>query len=237
MFIVYETTNLVNNKIYIGVSGTGDPKYLGSGIALNKAFKKYGKENFVRKTLFSFDNYQEAYAKEQEIVNSEFISSSNNYNLRIGGRGGFTVTNKAKKMISNKLTGVKFSEERKTNIKNAISKSGIHDRLRNKKRDKRICDKISNTKNKGTYSLPLYGNFSSCSKAAKAIGCSPTFVLKYCKSANAIPLTIKNLRLKSSYLDEISNSDKYSLIGKTPKELGFGFSLNSGPSQVFLSAS
>lgn len=52
--IVYLTTNLVNNKIYIGVHSTYDlnDDYLGSGFALKKAINKYGKEKFKREILF-----------------------------------------------------------------------------------------------------------------------------------------------------------------------------------------
>ena len=46
---IYKTTNLVNGKIYIGQKKSTiflGEKYLGSGIELVNAIKKYGKENF-----------------------------------------------------------------------------------------------------------------------------------------------------------------------------------------------
>ena len=46
---VYLTTNLINNKKYIGRRTSEvflDTKYLGSGIHLLNAVKKYGKENY-----------------------------------------------------------------------------------------------------------------------------------------------------------------------------------------------
>ena len=50
---VYEITNLVNGKKYIGKRSCKcpieDDKYMGSGYALKKAFDKYGKENFIKK--------------------------------------------------------------------------------------------------------------------------------------------------------------------------------------------
>ena len=42
--IIYKTKNLVNNKIYIGQDKNNNPKYLGSGLILNRSIKKYGKE-------------------------------------------------------------------------------------------------------------------------------------------------------------------------------------------------
>ena len=49
-YMVYKTTNLVNNKYYIGVHATNDLNdgYFGSGKNLKQAIKKYGKEHFKR---------------------------------------------------------------------------------------------------------------------------------------------------------------------------------------------
>lgn len=52
MFYVYRITNLINNKTYIGrskhSSAERDKNYYGSGPAIKKAIKKYGKENFKK---------------------------------------------------------------------------------------------------------------------------------------------------------------------------------------------
>lgn len=89
MFIVYQTTNKINNKIYIGIHDTTrnlcNGFYFGSGKALKQAIKKYGKENFERKTLYEFETLEEAAAKEREIVNEEFVNSNLNYNMTLGG--------------------------------------------------------------------------------------------------------------------------------------------------------
>lgn len=60
-YIQYRTINLVNNKFYIGKHcQTVDPHqfdgYYGSGSQIINAVKKYGKENFIRETLFVFDS-------------------------------------------------------------------------------------------------------------------------------------------------------------------------------------
>lgn len=101
-FIVYKTTCLVNGKIYVGVHQTEDPEvfdgYIGDGIAtyftyylrnpkwaFHYAVAKYGIENFRRETLFVFDTEKEAYKKEEEIVNLEFIQRDDTYNVALGG--------------------------------------------------------------------------------------------------------------------------------------------------------
>jgi hypothetical protein len=48
MSIIYKTTNSINGKIYIGKAKFNDPNYLGSGILLAKAIKKYKRESFIK---------------------------------------------------------------------------------------------------------------------------------------------------------------------------------------------
>lgn len=57
-FTIYKTTNLCNGKYYIGQHRTNNVNddYLGSGIILKDAIKKYGKNNFKKEILFIFDN-------------------------------------------------------------------------------------------------------------------------------------------------------------------------------------
>lgn len=108
-FIFYETTNLINGKIYLGVHGPTDINsfdgYIGNGIYITQphtysnptrafqfAVKKYGPKNFRRKTLAIFPNSKEgeqkAYKLEEMIVNAEFILRKDVYNVKIGGSGG-----------------------------------------------------------------------------------------------------------------------------------------------------
>jgi len=105
-FYLYQITNLVNNKIYIGVHSTKDmnDSYMGSGINIQLAIKKYGIDNFKKDILYTFDNADDMYAKEKDIVTDEFLLREDTYNLRVGGTGGFDYINK------NNLNGFYDSE-------------------------------------------------------------------------------------------------------------------------------
>ncbi len=101
-YIVYETTNLINGKIYIGVHKTINPEvfdgYIGCGVLVTQpntynypkthfqfAVKKYGPKNFRRKTLAVFNSLEEASNLERELVNEEFLARDDVYNMILGG--------------------------------------------------------------------------------------------------------------------------------------------------------
>ena len=90
-YIVYQTTNLINNKVYIGVHCTPTPYkfdgYYGSGKYLFRSINKYGKENFKRETLFIYSTLKDAYIKERELVTPKFVKHKDTYNIKTGGRG------------------------------------------------------------------------------------------------------------------------------------------------------
>ncbi len=107
-YIVYLTKNnesKVNgiNRIYIGVHKTENPEifdgYIGCGVYVQQpstykypktpfqyAVKKYGVKAFSRQILFIFDNEEEAYNKEREIVDINFLKLNYTYNSCLGGK-------------------------------------------------------------------------------------------------------------------------------------------------------
>jgi len=94
-YTVYQITNTINKKIYIGKHQTKDlnDAYMGSGKHLKRAIAKYGIENFAKEILFQFDNEADMNAKEAELVTEEFCLIEDTYNLCPGGHGGFGYLN------------------------------------------------------------------------------------------------------------------------------------------------
>lgn len=90
-YTIYKTTNKVNDKFYIGKHQTTnlDDGYLGSGKRLRYAIDKYGINNFIKEIIHILESLEEMNAKEREIVNEEFLTRDDTYNLKLGGGGGW----------------------------------------------------------------------------------------------------------------------------------------------------
>ena len=97
-YTIYKITNNLDGKIYIGKHQTTDinDSYMGSGILLKRAQKKYGIENFSKEILHVFESEAEMNAKEAELVNQEFCLREDTYNICFGGQGGFGYVNSIK---------------------------------------------------------------------------------------------------------------------------------------------
>jgi hypothetical protein len=92
---LYKTTNLKNNRFYVGVHSTEDEKfgteewkdpYVGSGNAIWNALKKYGREIFVVEILGYYPDANSAYQAEGELVTKEWLEENKKaYNITPGG--------------------------------------------------------------------------------------------------------------------------------------------------------
>jgi len=120
IWILYQTTNICNGKIYVGVHKLADTstsrRYLGSGDRITAAIKKYGRQNFIRETLAEFNSCDDVYDAEAKLVTEDFIKREDTYNISLGGRGGGIQTPEMREKISSALKGRKLSKNHAAQI-------------------------------------------------------------------------------------------------------------------------
>ena len=80
---VYITTNLINGKRYIGAKKFDKREswknYLGSGVILENALKKYGKKNFIKEIISIHYSYQELFNAEEKLISFCNATHSDDY--------------------------------------------------------------------------------------------------------------------------------------------------------------
>lgn len=94
----YRTTNTLNGRTYIGKRTTDkiDDGYLGSGILIGHAIRKYGRENFTREIIEFYDSSEDAFLAEVKHISAARESGEMLYNITSGGTGTKLGQNKAK---------------------------------------------------------------------------------------------------------------------------------------------
>ena len=182
---IYITTNLINGKRYLGQKSFdkyGDYKnYLGSGVTLQKAIDKYGRENFNR-NIITF-----CYSKE-ELNKAEYdfsaflnvVESDDWYNLVYGGgtTTGYHLTDKTKEKISKIKTGKHLSEYHKTRISESLKGTTFSEEHK-----KKIANAMTGKKSsraKAVLCIELNREFTSSYDVKKELGISNTCVLNVC---------------------------------------------------------
>lgn len=136
-YYIYKIINKLNGKSYVGQHKIPDKpeafrRYMGKGIAIKEAIKKYGKENFDKVILEEIEDDE-----KHELVSERerfWISAENTiypfgYNISLGGEGGCTKESAAKGALTRKRNGYTHSEETKKKISESNKgkpKSEIH---------------------------------------------------------------------------------------------------------------
>lgn len=120
-YCIYRITNLVNGKTYVGqhMYKVLDDKYMGSGVLLKRAIKKYGINSFKKEILvFNVSCKSQIDLLEKVFIESERkkVGSRNCYNLAKGGGGGGPWTEEHRKYISELFKKRVFSEEHKKKL-------------------------------------------------------------------------------------------------------------------------
>jgi len=122
-YLIYRIINLINQKSYVGFHSTNNQydNYLGSGIAIKNAIKKYGEGNFIKEILEYADesNWQE---REKYWI-EKLGTYKYGYNLTLGGDGGFGLVHskESKHLMSIKHSELRLSENHKKNISKSLA--------------------------------------------------------------------------------------------------------------------
>lgn len=104
--IIYQTTNLINGKKYIGKDANNNPNYIGSGADLKIAIKEYGKHNFKKEIIEHCSSIDHLIERETYWLNYYDVENNPDF------------YNKTNKPFGN--SGL--SEETKQNIKQGLKK-------------------------------------------------------------------------------------------------------------------
>jgi group I intron endonuclease len=125
--IIYKTTNLINQKFYVGKDTHNNPNYYGSGKRLKLAIQKYGIENFKKEIIEICDSMEKLNERERFWI-KELNAINEGYNISLGGDGGDTISNNPNK----KLIGKRHSEKMKDPFVNKNKAKGRVVRLKKK---------------------------------------------------------------------------------------------------------
>lgn len=132
-YLIYKITNKINGKIYIGKHQTEDLNdgYMGSGLNIKRAVKKYGVENFSKEILFDVYGEDMMDFLEEAIVDEAFVARKDTYNMALGGEGGYLGEEVSRK-ISKACKGKKRSEETKKKMSEASKGRQMSEEARQK---------------------------------------------------------------------------------------------------------
>lgn len=126
---IYKTTNMINNKIYIGQHQGSylDDKYIGSGQLLSRAIKKYGRNNFKCELLELCKDKTDLDLKEKEYIKIYCSQDPTvGYNIADGGQGG-DQGQEVRQRISNSLKGVPKSLSHREKLSKAATGKHLTD--------------------------------------------------------------------------------------------------------------
>lgn len=161
---IYITTNLVNNKRYLGQhKNNTEGNYVGSGLLLHRAINKYGKENFVSEPIDWAESKEELDQKEIWWIDILGAAESEDwYNIAYGGNSGKHLLGK-----NNPMYGVHrpHSEEEKEHQRKIMMNHKVTEETREKLRE-------AMNKNKDLYKQngkdnPFYGHSHSEEQKSK----------------------------------------------------------------------
>lgn len=186
-YYIYKIVNVISGKIYIGQhkvrkNGEGLRTYMGKGIALKEAYKKYGIKNFEKTIIEELeDDEKHEFVSEREKYWIKQFNSivPNGYNISPGGEGGITseLAQKSRNTRLQRFGNFSLSEEtkRKISISNkGKQKSELHKQhLSEHHHLKTLHIIVFSDETKQTINT-----YDSIDKIAKKFGCSSSKTLR-----------------------------------------------------------
>lgn len=153
--VIYQTINLINGKKYIGKDKNNNPNYIGSGVSLKLAIKKYGKENFKKEILEYCNNINHLIKQEEYWLNYYDVENNKEYYNRTNKPfGNSGLSDETKKKISDKLIIRKW--DKKWGELSGIKRKGIKRNIK-KGKDHGNYNKCKSNEHKIKLSLSKLG--------------------------------------------------------------------------------
>lgn len=220
MYYVYKHTNLVNGKVYIGITRQkpsrrwhGGHGYCDQPLFWN-AIRKYGWDGFTHEILHEGLSQTDAYRIEQEYI-STFKSNDREFGYNIAGGGidttRFTISYRMKLSNATKLRPP-MSEE--TRLKISLAKKGkkkpplsdeqrerLSESLKGRVFSREHCDNISRSK-KGKYTM-------ANNPKAKRVRCIETGKIYECMKAAALDTGTNNHNISSACNGKLKTTGGY----------------------------
>lgn len=135
IYYLYKIINKTNSHYYYGrraFNGSCPSKdtYMGSGIRIKAAIRKYGIDNFEKQIIAIFNTEADLITAEAAIITESILSDPSCYNLAKGGKGGYTYyaerifkhTEESKQKISSANKGRKRPDSSETFYRLGINK-------------------------------------------------------------------------------------------------------------------
>lgn len=227
---IYKTVNNINGKIYIGLQTHNRKDYIGSGVLIKKAIKKYGRASFSKEIVERCENIEELNKREQFWIKEYNSLYPNGYNISKGGGNGehnrIEISEDILNFIINSYksgqTLVYISEQTNlslTKIQNELKLNSIEIKKRKHTNEQKHEWSLKYTKDPA-YFIPLekqeqlinlFNNGEKYSEIAKAINETYENVVKYLKK-----IKLKKLKRKKSLVGKYdkngSNNPNYKKV-------------------------
>ena len=149
---VYKITNLVNQKIYIGITNQ-TPQYRftqhinhadrGANTHFARAIRKYGKKNFKLQELEYCKTYEDAQEFEKLYI-EQYNSIIDGYNMSAGGGGsvGFKISEETKAKLRGRIISLETRKKISDSAKGNTKWVGLRHTDNTKKKQSEIRKKI-----------------------------------------------------------------------------------------------